>query len=917
MKLLRRALARWMSRTRTICQKWEKGETNGQVAWGRASSGGDDRPRTHGSCWAIASRVVRGSSVGDGRGKAHSRGRWAWSVGLVVVGGIGVLVVVGCGGEKKPKSPLPETPPPPGAEAPPPPGAQGSPPGQSGPTPTEQKAEEKPKRPEKVEDWRRDDYFSAKREGDPRLVEALRYFGQKFVGKASAAFMLEELIQVETPPAAKPEEKSVAGGPPGAAPGMPPGPAPGMPPPEAIPPQGPGYMPGMPPGMGPAGQPQRFQLSQDALQMAIWALVINSTPESRQILFKILMGQIDTGMDRLATETALKTLATQANPENEAMLLAALIAPEKLRVPTAKEKPSGPTPGPGVPPVGPEMPPGGPGYGPGYGIGGEQVTAAWLQQISLELVKTYGSAALREKLAQYLMDPKVPLAVVERLGAFLWEPHPANLRAQLVLLQAPDTTEERRRKLLEYFMRYSADSLALVLGVPSGAVSGGPGMSPGIGPGFGPGFGMEGPGAIVPPAPGPMPGQVPGQWVPGGPAGFPPGVGAPGTPSLPGLPGIPGTGPTQPDPDLPYRTAAIVWGPEMQTYLGMALGKIDSLEEQAPVVVWAATVPTVGIRYQTFEVLKARWYDGPAGLQKAGFPNQWVCDPALLVAIKQLPRAKGFRSGTMPGMGSPGIGTPGVGTPGIGPPGIGPGGKPLPPGVRERLLKEQTEEDWLRVSGDLLLTMCQRFQQAGLQEIERARLERRRPDFKAPIQDLPLELHEPDLTPKPSYRVVLPGEVGKKLSEVGLAPTLIHYVRLEQKEKPSKVLAAYKKQLKTAKMYELPQMVWLDSLQPGRSEGLLRSIDVVISRAQTGTGAVGPGVGIPGPTSPRTPAAKDKEIEEPLVIQILVIELQDPSRDPNQPPPADKTPKEKASSSHRRNEMPDHFSQIAYPGISA
>jgi hypothetical protein len=148
--------------------------------------------------------------------------------------------------------------------------------------------------------------------------------------------------------------------------------------------------------------------------------------------------------------------------------------------------------------------------------------------------------------------------------------------------------------------------------------------------------------------------------------------------------------------------------------------------------------------------------------------------------------------------------------------------------------------------------------------------------------------------PKPSYRVALPGEAGKKIADIPLAPTLVHYVRLEQKEKPSKVLAAYKKQLKTPKIYESQQMIWLDSLQPGRTEGLLRSIDVILTRGQTGTGVGGPGIGVPGGTPSRGPSAKEKEVEEPLVIQILVIETLPPSQDPNQPPQAEKTSKEKA-----------------------
>ena len=811
-----------------------------------------------------------------GRRKRWRGEEWLGSMGILV--SVMVMVgLVGCGGEKKKPSPPPPPPPgidtpPPGVGTPPPPGAEPTPDQKPAAPTADQKPQEKPKRPEKVEDWKREDYFTAKAEGDPKLVDALRYFGQKFIGKSSAALMLEELIRVEHPPAPKPEEKTAPPRGPGGAPGTPPGAVP----PGQIPPEGPGLSPGMPGMMGPGSQAKSIQLTQQALEMAVWALVLNNTKEAREIIGKILTGQIDTGMDRLATETALKALAALPTPEHEQMLLAALLTPEKLRPAPAKEKPSVSPGAPGGPmePGGPgvQMPPGSPGYGPGYGYApgaGEQVTAAWMQQVALDLVKNRGSAALREKLAQYLVDPKVPLQVVERLGGFLKEAHPANLRAQLLFLQAPDTTEETRRKLLEYFMKYSADSLALVLGVPTGSVSGGPGMATGMGPAWGP----EMPGG-APAAPGGIPSwpSGSGELGPSGPGGYGPGSGPAG---------MPGTGAIQPDPDLPYRTAATVWGGEIHTFLTAALGKIDSLEEHGPVVVWSATVPTPGIRHQMYQVLKARWYDGPAGLQKAGFPAQWVCDPAMVVCLKQLPRAKALKSGTMPGTGSVGLGTAGY---------TAPAGKTLPPALREKQQKEQTEEEWLRMSGDLVLALCQRFQQAGLREIELARQQRRRPDFSSPIQDLPLQLHEPQLTPKPSYRVVLPGEVGKKISGVSLAPTLIHYVRLEHKEKPSKVIDAYKRQLKTRRIYESPQMIWLDALQPGRSEELLRSMDVIITRGQTGTRV---GVGSPGGAPGRGPAGREKEVEEPLVIQILAIEMRDPSQDPTRPPQAAQTPKEK------------------------
>lgn len=698
-------------------------------------------------------------------------------------------------------------------------------------------AKEKPKRPEKVEDWKRDDYFSARADRDAKLVDALRHFAPSSVGKAEAAAMLGELIAVEDKPQPKPDTPAQ--------------PQPGLPPMEGPPGPAPGVEPGMyhQPGMG---APGKIQLDQQALEVAVWGIVMNATPESREIVLKVLSGQIDTGADRAATDTALKALAALPTPQNEAVLLAAVITPEKFRPPQPGEaKP------PAIPGFGP-MPGPGPGAMPGYGPAtGEKVTAASLRQTAFELVKANASASLREKLAQHLVNPQTPLADVELLGAFLKEPHPANLGAQLLFFGAPDTREDTRQKLLEYFLKYSSDSMGMLLGVTAGQQVGQPGM-------MGPSYPSEMPGM-----PGLMPGAMPG---PGYESGLGPGMG----------PGQPGGQPSaKPDPDLPYRIASQIWGPAFSGFVEAALAQLDSFERQPQVPLLASTVPTPSMRFKLHEALKARWNDGPAPLEKAGFPGQVVYDPATLVTLKLLPRAKTLKSGAA---------TPGV-YPGPGHPGVGATPRPAAgtPTMREKEQREQTEQEWLRVSSDVVNVLCQRFQQAGLREIEIARQERRRPDFTKALKDLPLELHEAQLTPKPSYRMVLPGEAGKKVSGAAVAPTLIHYVRLEHKEKLSKVVNHYKGLLRTRRVHETPQSVWIDACREGRSQELLRSIDVLITRAQSAQPGMGH-VPQPGVPAPKRPGA---EQEEDLVIQVLVIETRDPSQDPNQPPTPAKTPRDK------------------------
>jgi len=53
----------------------------------------------------------------------------------------------------------------------------------------------KPIRPNDVADWKRDDYYSAKRDNDPRLVAAVGYLGEHFAGNQSAAELLARLLE--------------------------------------------------------------------------------------------------------------------------------------------------------------------------------------------------------------------------------------------------------------------------------------------------------------------------------------------------------------------------------------------------------------------------------------------------------------------------------------------------------------------------------------------------------------------------------------------------------------------------------------------------------------------------------------------------------------------------------------------------
>ena len=74
------------------------------------------------------------------------------------------------------------------------------------------------------------------------------------------------------------------------------------------------------------------ELSQ-LVEAIVTALGNNGTRLARDSLQRILAGTLATDDDRVAAEMAIRALAAHGCPENDALLLRVLIAPEELRTP--------------------------------------------------------------------------------------------------------------------------------------------------------------------------------------------------------------------------------------------------------------------------------------------------------------------------------------------------------------------------------------------------------------------------------------------------------------------------------------------------------------------------------------------------------------------------------------------------------
>ncbi|MBN2473923.1 MAG: hypothetical protein JXB62_04915 [Pirellulales bacterium] len=151
------------------------------------------------------------------------------------------------------------------------------------------KTDEPRERPEDVAEWIKEDYFSARAENDPKLLEAVRYLGEQFVGNTNVAAGLAALLP---PPKVEPDEPKEG-------------------------------QPQQPPG----GQRDAKPL----IEAIVAALGANGTDAARTVLEQVLAGKVATDDEQTAISAVLSVLVKNVSPQNEEVLFRLLTEPEKLR----------------------------------------------------------------------------------------------------------------------------------------------------------------------------------------------------------------------------------------------------------------------------------------------------------------------------------------------------------------------------------------------------------------------------------------------------------------------------------------------------------------------------------------------------------------------------------------------------------
>ncbi|MBN1588306.1 MAG: hypothetical protein JW888_02205 [Pirellulales bacterium] len=809
----------------------------------------------------------------------------------VAVTGLAMFWVAGCGGAPEPAPPQPSEPakiepaepeqPVVEPSAPTQPTPEPSPvvqPGgdnlQDSPGPEPQTQEpEKPVEevalPKNVAEWKEEHFVGAKRQNDPLLIEAIQHLGTRHIGDPSVVPVLATVlkpVEIKIKKESAPEQPGSGGFSGGS---------------ENV--FGAPASTGLSLESAPTTTGETPQLGRQVALSATRALILNNTDPARKVLREIVSGELQTDDDRAAVPPAMKAIFQQPTPENEAFLFQILIEPEEVR--KSATTPSTSEPGMN------ELSGGMLGVA-GGGQSSQPVSTEEFHRHAIQLTQTLGSESFRAKLAQYLLGKAATATQREKLVPLLGQQRPENAGAQLLFYTNPASPAEFRTTFEKYFVQFSSVALGHVLGILADKEpevketsseepkkSGWGGVSLGADDS---GWGDSSSGESFEGSAG-MGGGV--SLGTGG------GLGIAGSPGGLGQGGLMGANAPDIDLDNPeviYPLAQKIWDSKTADTVSQRTQQISSLEEPNTTLALARTMPVDKVRAGLYKLLRSRFDDGPgqfqgesrsgegmfggggggggidlssgAGAQLGAgggiaFDNSGgghggassagdFFDPGFLLVVKMLPREEKPQRPTARKRSS----------------------RPQPSGAETGLGIEEAAagsseatpaEQWMQASQNVLEQLCEQCQKAAKEQPA---------DKVAPGKIRVKPHHGAQIVAR--YDLCLPDDAAEKLGGSKLDPIELHYVRIEETTQFSRLTKYYRRVTKVKHRTIGRNDAWFDSVKDASSPGRKLSCDVLITRPQ-GAGGMGNEFG--------AVRGRQKEPPEPLVVQILTIEMKDPT----------------------------------------
>jgi hypothetical protein len=247
----------------------------------------------------------------------------------------------------------------------------------------------------------------------------------------------------------------------------------------------------------------------------------------------------------------------------------------------------------------------------------------------------------------------------------------------------------------------------------------------------------------------------------------------------------------------------LLWKADFARLIDARRTTIRSMDDARDLVLLAATVPRSDVRSRMLRMLERRWEEGPTALKSAGYAETVVAEPGILAVLKSVRRGRPAASQTASK-------------------------------TRNSQNQKPKKDPWVDFEEGLLKDFCRRCSEVAVPPDHGDRTKPRPAAGSAEEDDdaFPVALH-PRSAVVAEHRVQWPGNHAVKLASISPEPMEVTYVRIEQKARPWSLRGYYERTLRAARAHPIQDGVWIETVLPAAKDGRTRSIDVLLTRANS------------------------------------------------------------------------------------
>jgi hypothetical protein len=292
------------------------------------------------------------------------------------------------------------------------------------------------------------------------------------------------------------------------------------------------------------------------------------------------------------------------------------------------------------------------------------------------------------------------------------------------------------------------------------------------------------------------------------------------------------------------HVAGALWAENVALVVEGQLDRLDSWSEEPAILALALSLPTDTMRAASAEQLSRQWPHGPGPQTSNTTGAEAMIEPGVLVLLRALLEARGTTQ-RLPSLASLRNQRAGRGR----------SAARADPVSLQRQQEWQLQDAWARLAGAVAADWCTRCRTAAHHRDAAERARGRRIDWTRDLADMPIQPHALDEISE-THRAVWGGAAGLGPAGQSLDPLALHYVRIEERTRPTRLLAVYERLLPPHQKRELVDGIAFEGVMEGES-GILRSFDVRITRSAFAVR--------------RLP-----EEEQDLVVEMLIVQIRDP-----------------------------------------